>query len=97
LAILVPPNGVVSAQSVGKGYKRWLPGVYLTSRTLLVKQDETLFESYVLEIMRYEAELEAMGLSSSDGQEEERTRDILNSLGFDTGDGNLMADLKSSE
>ena len=62
-----------------------VPGVFAVSMKTLVKQDEMLYESYVLEIMRYEADLEAMGLSSYYSQEDERTRDILSSLGFDNG------------
>lgn len=62
-----------------------VPGVFAVSMRILVKQDEMLYESYVLEIMRYEAELEALGLEGYYSQEEDRTRDILSSLGFDNG------------
>lgn len=61
------------------------PGIFLVSMRLLVKQDQMLYESYVLEINRYEAELESMGLMDYYSQEDDRTRDILSSLGFDSG------------
>lgn len=44
-----------------------------------------LFESYVLEINRYEAELKSMGLENYYSNEDDRTSDILSSLGFDNG------------
>lgn len=62
-----------------------VPGVFTVSTRILIKQDQMLYESYALEIMRYEAELESMGLRDFYSQEEERTRDILSSLGFDNG------------
>ena len=62
-----------------------IPGIFLVSIRLLVKQDQMLYESYVMEINRYEAELESMGLMDYYSQEDDRTRDILRSLGFDNG------------
>ena len=62
-----------------------IPGIFAVSMRLLVKQDQMLFESYVLEINRYEVELESMGLESYYSNEDDRTRDILSSLGFDSG------------
>lgn len=62
-----------------------IPGIFTVSMRLLVKQDQMLFESYVLEINRYEAELESMGLESYYSNEDDRTMDILSSLGFDNG------------
>lgn len=61
------------------------PGIFAVSMRLLVKQDQMLFESYVMEINRYEAEIESMGLENYYSQEEDKTRDILSSLGFDSG------------
>lgn len=56
-------------------------------RDVHVKHDQLLFESYILEIMRYEASLEIMGLSESYGIEDDDglTMDILSSLGFHNG------------
>ena len=59
-------------------------------RDMHVKHDKLLFESYILEIMRYEAGLEIMGLSElseSYGLENHDglTMDILSSLGFHNG------------
>lgn len=62
-----------------------VPGVFAVSMRILTKQDQILYESYVLEIMRYEAELDGMGLEDYYSQEEDKTGDILSSLGFDNG------------
>jgi hypothetical protein len=77
-----------------------IPGVFLVSMRSLVNQDQMLYASYLLEIMRYEAELDAMGLSDYYSQEDDRTRDILSSLGFDNGliGGTLdMSPLKAAD
>jgi hypothetical protein len=61
------------------------PGIFAVSMRLLANQDEMLYESYVLEINRYQAELDSMGLMDYYSQDHDRTRDILSSLGFDNG------------
>ena len=62
-----------------------IPAVLILFAKIHSNHDQMLFESYVLEIMRYEIELQRMGLSESYPEENDLTRDILRSLGFENG------------
>jgi hypothetical protein len=62
-----------------------IPAVFILFTKIHSNHDQMLFETYILEIMRYQAELEMMGLAESYLEENDLTRDILRSLGFDNG------------
>lgn len=62
-----------------------IPAVFILFTKINSNHDQLLFETYILEIMRYQAELEMMGLAESYLEENDLTRDILRSLGFDNG------------
>ncbi len=62
-----------------------IPIFSLLAMKIHVNHDDMLFESYMLEIMSYESELETNGLLVYYGLEDDLTRDILKSLGFHDG------------
>jgi hypothetical protein len=59
--------------------------VFILFTKIHSNHDQMLVETYILEIMRYQAELQMMGLAESYLEEDDLTRDILRSLGFDSG------------
>lgn len=58
---------------------------YIVLKTVHENCDQILFETYTLEITRYESEIEMNGLSVYYGQEDDLTQDILDALGFHDG------------
>jgi hypothetical protein len=73
---------------------------YIVLKTVHENCDQILFETYTLELTRYESEIEMNGLSVYYGQEDDLTQDILNALGFHDGriGGALNAEpLKAAE
>lgn len=62
-----------------------IASTYVVIKTVHQNHDKALFESYTLEIIRYESEIEMSGLAISYAQEDDLTRDILNALGFHDG------------